>query len=384
MPRRKKVTATLKEPVKIRFKDCAGGVKSVYLDIYYKGKRQYDYLRMYLQPETTPAIKRQNEAILAAAEAIKSQRIIELTNNAAGLKNTSIHSKRLLVDWMQTYYENCVKRGHRGCELILNANKVLKAYKPKVRMGDLDRDYCLGLKDFLCTEYKTKLGNSLAPQTVINYIGCLRGALNEAVRADIIGENPLNRLTTKEKVKAPESQRTYLTIEEVKKLETIPCKHEMSKRAFLFSCYSGLRLSDVKSLRWKDLQKDGGQWKANIVMFKTRTPLYLPLSQQALRWMPERGDATDEDRVFAGMVSDTNLNLDIKKWVKSAGISKNVTYHTSRHTHATMLLTLGVDLYTVSKLLGHSKIETTQIYAKIVDSKKIDAINLVDKAFELD
>lgn len=85
-----------------------------------------------------------------------------------------------------------------------------------------------------------------------------------------------------------------------------------------------------------------------------------------------------------GMPSYTNLNLGIKKWAKEAGITKNVTYHTSRHTHATMLLTLGVDLYTVSKLLGYSKIETTQIYAKIVDSKKINAISLVDKALELD
>lgn len=217
---------------------------------------------MYLQPKTTPAIKRQNQTILAAAEAIKSQLIIELTNNAARLKNTSIHSKILLADWMQTYYDNCEKRGRRGNELILNATKALKAYKPKVRMGDLDRDYCLGLKDFLCTEYKTKLGKPLAPQTVISYISCLQGALNEAVRADIISENPLNRLTAKEKVKAPESQRTYLTIEKVKKLEVTPCKHDMTRRTLLFSCYSGLRLSDVKSLRWKDLQKDGDQWNA--------------------------------------------------------------------------------------------------------------------------
>ena len=77
------------------------------------------------------------------------------------------------------------------------------------------------------------------------------------------------------------------------------------------------------------------------------------------------------------MPCDGYLNKLLKDWVKSSGIKKRITFHTSRHTNATLLLSLGVDLYTVSKLLGHTQIKTTQIYAKIVDKKKDDAVNMI-------
>ena len=98
--------------------------------------------------------------------------------------------------------------------------------------------------------------------------------------------------------------------------------------------------------------------------------------------MPERGDAADNDNVFARLPKGQYLNDLIKAWAKEAGLSKHVTFHTSRHTFATMLLTLGADLYTVSKLLGHANVKTTQIYGKIVDQKKDDAVSRIDKAFE--
>ncbi len=117
-------------------------------------------------------------------------------------------------------------------------------------------------------------------------------------------------------------------------------------------------------------------------MRKTSAPLYLPLSNQALKWMPERGDAADDDLVFATLPRESGILPVIKKWAKDAGIAKNVNFHTSRHTFATMLLTLGADIYTVSKLLGHTNVKTTQIYAKIVNKKKDDAVSLVDNIFD--
>ena len=142
------------------------------------------------------------------------------------------------------------------------------------------------------------------------------------------------------------------------------------------------RLSDVYALKWKDLVRDGDIWRVGIVMKKTATPNYLPLSKQATAWMPERGDAADSDNVFARLPKGQYLNDLIKAWAKEAGLSKHVTFHTSRHTFATMLLTLAADLYTVSKLLGHANVKTTQIYGKIVDQKKDDAVSRIDKAFE--
>ena len=180
----------------------------------------------------------------------------------------------------------------------------------------------------------------------------------------------------------PESKREYLTIDEIKLLIDTECPREDVKRAYLFACYCGLRLSDVYALRWKDIILDGEQYRVSIVMKKTTAPIYLPLSRHAVRWLPERNGDDDGSRIFVGLPAEPNINKVLAKWVAAAGIAKKITYHTSRHSFATMMLTLGADLYTTSKLLGHANVKTTQIYAKIVDSKKAEAVNLVDGVFD--
>lgn len=372
----------VKEPVRIRYKTLSDGSQSVYLDIYRDGKRQYEFLKLYLIPETSAAAKTQNKATMAAVNTIKSQRIIELTNSVAGLKNTSQRSKMLLLDWMQAYKESQEKKGVRGSgKLIGNTINVLRAFNEKAAMRDINRDFCLAFIDFLRNTHVGANGKRLSQFTCVSYFGCLRGALNAAVREDIIGENPINRLNPDEKIRMPESKREYLTIDEVKTLIGTPCRREDIKSAFLFSCYCGLRISDVLALKWKNVDCTGEQWHISIVMQKTRQPLYLPLSMQARKWMPERDGATEEDSVFSTLPCEDTCNVQIKPWVKEAGITKHVTYHVSRHTFATMMLTLGADLYTVCKLLGHTDVKTTQIYAKIINKKKDDAIGLIDAEF---
>lgn len=372
----------VKEPVRIRYKTLSDGSQSVYLDIYRDGKRQYEFLKLYLIPETSAAAKAQNKATLVAVNTIKSQRIIELTNNVAGLKNTSQRSRLLLLDWMQTYKESQEKKGVRGSgKLISNTINVLRAFDEKAAMRDINRDFCLALIDYMRNVYVSANGRKLSQFSCVSYFGCFRGALNAAVREDIIAENPINKLNTDEKIKMPESKREYLTIDEVKALINTPCRREDIKSAFLFSCYCGLRISDVLALKWKDVDCTGEQWRINIIMQKTRQPLYLPLSMQARKWMPERNGATEEDLVFATLPCEDTCNVQIKPWVREAGITKHVTYHVSRHTFATMMLTLGADLYTVCKLLGHTDVKTTQIYAKIINKKKDDAIGLIDAEF---
>lgn len=143
-------------------------------------------------------------------------------------------------------------------------------------------------------------------------------------------------------------------------------------------CFCGLRISDVKALTWGDVEKDGEHWKLKIRQQKTQAPLYLPLSEQAKKFIPERGEATDDDLVFANLPCEQSMNRHLKDWAKAAGIKKKVTLHTARHTFATLTLTKGGDIYTVSKLLGHADIQTTQVYAKIVDKKKVEAVNMLN------
>ena len=374
----------LKEPVRIRTKKLADGSESYYLDIYADGKRSYEFLKLYRLPEINARVKEQNKATLAAVETIKSQRIIELTHNKAGLKNTSTRSKMLLTDWMQTFYDDQKRRGVRGVKLLGTVSRLISTYivKNKVRMGDIDKEFCIGFIRWLQSDYKTAWGNPLSPKSMSDYVGYFSTALNAAVRADIIPENPFMSLTPTERIKVPESKREFLTVDEIKTLIATECPREDVKRAYLFACYCGLRLSDVYALKWKDLSQDGEQWRASVVMQKTTTPIFLPLSGQAVKWLPERGEAKDDENVFEGLIAEPNINKVLAKWTKAAGITKKITYHTSRHTFATMMLTLGADLYTTSKLLGHSNVKTTQIYAKIVDSKKVEAVNLVDNVFD--
>jgi integrase len=152
----------------------------------------------------------------------------------------------------------------------------------------------------------------------------------------------------------------------------------MLKRAFLFSCYTGLRFSDVENLTWEKLRKsDSGKTLLKFVQRKTNKPEYPPISDKAVRWLPERGFAKDNDRIFQ-MPPNGYANKLLREWAKSAGITKKISYHVSRHTTATLLLSSGVPLTTVQKIMGHSDIRTTLRYAKVIDKNVSDAVEILD------
>lgn len=368
----------IKEPVRLRMKSLSDGSKSLYLDIYRDGKRTYEYLKMYIIPETDNNARKQNQVTMTAANAIKSKRIIELTNGEAGIETKE---KVFLLDWMEIYRENQEKHDKKDGNQIKVATRILKAYAgERTTLDQIDRKFCLDYIDYLYTEYRPK-GKRLSNFTLRNYCRVLNSALNAAVRAKLIVANPLNELERSEKIRLPESKRSYMTIEEVRALIATPMKNEAVKCAYLFSCFCGLRVSDIVGLKWKDVFIDRGQYRLAVSMQKTKEPIYLPLSPEALKWMPERGDKMAEDHVF-DLPSPSMMNILIKPWAKAAGIDKRFTFHTARHTFATMMLTLGADLYTTSKLLGHADVKMTQVYAKIINQKKDSAVNLVNGLFD--
>ena len=379
---RNKKTTKAKEPIRLRMKDLSNGSKSLYLDIYRDGKRSYEYLKMYIVPETDANSRRQNQATLAAANKIKAERIIELTNGEAGIKQAKDEPKVLLLDWMNTYLEKQKKRGKKDWRQILVAIKIIKALSgEKLTLDKVDRAFCQRYIDYLITEYRPRFGEHLAGHTAHNYYRAFNGALNAAVREDLIRVNPYTRISSADKIKMPESKREYMTVDEVKKLIATPMKNEAVKAAYLFSCFCGLRISDITALKWENVYQDGAQTRLEVVMQKTKAPIYLPLSPEALRWMPERGNKSPQDNVF-DLPTTSAVNLLINPWAKAAGINKHFTFHTARHTFATMMLTLGADLYTTSKLLGHTDVRMTQVYAKIVNRKKDEAVNLVNGLFD--
>lgn len=379
MARTKKQTRA-KEPVKIRFKELADGNRSIYLDIYVDGKRSYEFLKLYLVPEIGKAAKIANQNTLNDANAIKAQRIIDINNGKAGVVNSN-KSKILLVDWMQTFKDAKESTGKNWGASISNTIKLLKSYRcDKVTLAQADKSFFVGFFQYLSV-CKSATGKTLSPNTQYLYYLCVACAMNVAVRRGIIGLNPINRLQPEEKPHKKEVQRAYLTVDEVKAMANGDCRNENVKRAFMFACFCGLRFGDINGLTWGQLFKDGQQWRANVTMEKTGHPLSLPLSVEAVKWLPERGTATDDANVFV-LPSKVNVEKILRAWAEGSGVEKHLTFHVSRHTFATLGLTAGADIYTVSKLLGHTNVKTTQIYAKIVDSKKDEAVSLVSKMFE--
>ena len=151
--------------------------------------------------------------------------------------------------------------------------------------------------------------------------------------------------------------------------------------AFCLVGITGLRHCDIKQLKWRDVVKDEEHYRLLFTQQKTKGAEYMPIPDQAYLLCGERGDA---DRlVFEGLQDPSWINRPVKKWVEASGITKHITFHCFRHTYATLQLTNGTDIYTVSKMLGHKKVTTTQIYAKIVDEKKEKAANAIKLDIDL-
>lgn len=369
-----------KEPVRIRFKKLANGSVSVYLAINVNGRRTYDYLKLYLVPETDQAAKLQNKQTMEAVYAIKAQRILQITNGAAGIKK-DLRNKMRLVDWLKIYQDRQVNKGKRGAKRwVRTMIFVIEGYDggKYATLADIDHQWLTDFMIYLMNDYVTYKKTKLTNGTVDNYLRCLKAAFNVAVEEGIMPTNPMLALD-RSHLKGTTYEREFLSVEEVKKLIDTPCRRPDIKGAFLFSCFCGLRISDVRSLQWKHVVTAGGKTYLKITQFKTRRPLSIPLSRQALRWMPERGNAEEDEYIFPPLSKNMTV---LDDWAKEAGINKHVTFHVSRHTFATMELTMGADIYTTSKLLGHTSVATTQIYAKVINSKKEEAVSLLDSAFE--
>ena len=363
------------------------GYHSIYLDCYHEGHRSYEYLKLYLVPETDDKTIRQNAASIRKAEAVLKVRLSELKNQPSKNKRlipNAIPQKEItLSEWLAQFKEIQRSRGVRDLYAIDRLRDVIIGMgKGDLTLKSVNKDFCISFVEYLKTEYRTASGQLLKSKTIFNRQCTLVTALNVAVHQGIIPLNPMSRLSHYERVKVNKGKREYLTIDEVKALIATPYKREDIRLSYLFACNCGLRLGDVRKLKWGDMVKNGNKWMLSVVMSKSEKPVHIPLGVQARRWLPKRKDANADSLVFGGLPRTTHINTHLRAWAKMAGITKVITYYTSRHTFATMLLTLGADLYTVSKLLGHTQIKHTQIYAEIINRQKDRTVNLADKIFD--
>ena len=170
-------------------------------------------------------------------------------------------------------------------------------------------------------------------------------------------------------------KRETLTLEETERLAMTPCENEVLKRAFFFALLTGIRLCDIQDMKWSEIIQTDNGWRVDFTQRKTKVVDYLPISDQAYALCGEPKE--QERRVFEGLTGSSWISRPLKKWMADAGITKNITFHCSRHTFATLQLEHGTDIYTVKDMLGHTNVRTTQIYGHIVDPSKRKAAEAI-------
>ncbi len=228
----------------------------------------------------------------------------------------------------------------------------------------------LSLSDISPQHAKTYLSSisHLKARTINHYIKAIRHICKKAVQEGLLTSNPFEEI----KSKKVQSDSQFLTRTELLALTNTVCGNLEVERAFLFSCYTGLRLGDIKKLRSSNIQE------GYLVFTQSKTGSHerIKIPQYAL------GIVADVPGLPFQLPTYKHLRKHLKRWVELAGITKHITFHCARHTFATLQIELGVDVYLVSNILGHSDVKVTQIYAKIVDKKKDEAMDLMDTLFD--
>ena len=219
---------------------------------------------------------------------------------------------------------------------------------------------------------------TISTNTACSYYSIFKAALKQAF---VEGYLPIDIAAKSKNIQAEESRREHLTLDELNKLVETPCENPVIKRAALFSALTGLRHSDIMKMTWKEITKEGEHYRINFTQKKTKGVEYTPMSDQAYFFCGEPGHP--DELVFGGLPAPSWISKPLSRWIEAAGITKHITFHCFRHTYACLQLSNGTDLYTVSKMLGHTNIRTTQIYSKVEDEKKEQAADAIKLNMDL-
>lgn len=328
-----------------------------------------DYF-LYANPKT-PTQKTHNKEVEQKVEIIRSEKEKDFLNGKYGFKSDSKGKANFIEYFKNLTNERLESKGNYGnWDSVLK--HLIKYSGENTSLENIDIDYCEGFKKYLMITAKTSSNKNLSTNSVISYFCKLRAALNTAVDDELILVNPSLKVTIPKEI---ESKREYLSIEEVQLLFKTDCRYDVLKRAFLFSCLTGMRWSDVNKVVWSELHKEGENWKITFHQKKTSGLQYHYVSKQARSLCGK--ETTKDDKIFSGIRYSAYMNTALMQWVLKAGITKHITFHCARHSFATIQISLGTDLFVLSKLLGHKEVRTTQIYAKVIDQKKIEAANVI-------
>ena len=388
--------------VKLREKTISGNRQSLYLDFYpailhpETGETtRREFLGLYINAETkidgkgkakkitlNAIDKQRNKETLQIAEQIRQKRESHLNKpeiyngyekeqlkiKEQGEKNFVEYFKKLTDKRKASNHDNWVSAYHY-LENFTNGN---------LKFTDLNERFCNEFKDYLLTTKSNKSNKTtLSQNSTVSYFNKLKAAMKQAYKDGLL-KSDLNAKI--EPIKQTETRRNFLTIDELNSLVKTECNNPLLKRAAIFSALTGLRFSDIQKLIWGEVhQSVESGYSLQFTQQKTKGVELLPISEQAFSLMGEPQEPTT--KVFNGLVYSAYENILLYQWIVAAGITKKITFHCFRHTYAVLQISMGTDIYTVSKMLGHRELKTTQIYTKVIDATKREAANKIQLDF---
>lgn len=357
----------------------AAGKALIQVEAYLDKQKKYFTTKIYVNPnqwdEKKQAVKRHpNKDVLnrylrnfidklerLELDIIRKKHTITLED----LKLTTIIETSSFLEFMQKEIRNSdlkesTQRNH------YSTVRILSLYKQDILFNELTFEFLHNLEFFL-------LQQKYHRNTIAKHMKHLKRYINLAINKDLfdLHKYPFRKY----KIKHQETKRVHLTPEELQRLEQFDCQGNRAWRRcldmFLFSCYTGLRFSDITNIRKDNFYYiDQKLWLIYSSVKTTtcvRLPLYLLFDGKSLPIFHRYENTFGEKLFNVSGTSNSNINKQLQNICKFASIHKRVSFHTARHTNATLLLYNGAHITTVQKLLGHKSVKTTEIYGNIMD-----------------
>lgn len=351
--------------VTLRKRKNSDGTTSLLLDIYHNGTRRYEFLKELKLSKPSNLVDRQkNKENLELAEKIAIKRAQELSASDYAI-TTETGKKTLVTEWMQSFINNYKKKDIRTMQGALNRFTQFLAEEKKqgLTFGRLD--------ELLIADFQDYLRRHSKGETAGSYFSRYKRMIKQAHRQKLIASNPAADVRT---IQGTAKKKDTLTLEEIQTLAATPVQSPEIRKAFLYSCVTGLRWVDVKPLKWKSINLSNRYM--SIQQSKTDGSVQINLNDTAIKLLGEPGKP--EELVFK-LPSADGANKTVKAWVKRAGIKKHITWHNARHSFGTNLVFHGTDVVTASNLLGHSSLKHTARYVKAANElkeKATDKLNI--------
>lgn len=357
--------------VTVRKRKLRTDTYSLYLDIIYNGTRTRENLELYIIPETTRKDKLANMKAYSAASKLRDEREMQLLNGESATEQMFDTVMPFLEYFRQIMEKIKEKYSITEYKNWYNSYNYLKGYcSETTTFNDITPEWCEGFKAYLdnAETYSHKQTSSarkrLSDRTKHAYVDKLRKCIKSAFEENIIPTNPMKDVKNYSNAgKTP----VCLTWDEVKSLDKTPCIKPTLKNMFLFSGFTGIRRKDMERMTWGDID-ESGEVTTVTVSDKTPTGYKVIIPEQAMKYLGQRGN--DDDLVFPDFKYNTFIYVELRQWALDAGVMKDFTFHSARHTFAVLLLQFGADIYTVASMLGNSSTSNMEIYQELALTNK--------------